>query len=576
MTRALKKHHEYLFSGLIKEKNSYNNSVVFEMRVSEYEETCKTPSSGLVPIYGTTAKLGQKTLRTLINAALETTTITEYLPEDILSRFNLYSRAQAVKNIHNPVSALDFALSRKRLVFDELLCSQLALFHVKGAMRQPSNHVIKNTDIEPFIKSLPFAFTSAQQTVLAEIFSDITGKYAMNRLIQGDVGSGKTAVAMACAYCVIKNNFQAAIMAPTEILARQHYESFNGVFAPLGISSVLLTGSLKAASKRMAYEQILSGQARMIIGTHALIQENCVFNNLGLVITDEQHRFGVNQRFCLARKGNSCHVLVMSATPIPRTLALILYGDMDISVINCLPPGRLPIETYFVNSAYRVRIYNFIKTQISSGRQAYIVCPAIDAVDGSDIKAVEAHAAELSTVFSEFTVGFLHGRQKPEKKQRTVDGFVNNTVHILVSTTVIEVGVNVPNASIMLVENADRFGLAQLHQLRGRVGRGRHKSYCILMSDTASPASKSKLRAMAQTSDGFELSELDLKLRGPGDFFGVAQHGLPEFKIANLYQDLEILKQAQEAAQLLLGNETEEIHNEISRVFKFRSNEIIL
>ena len=419
-----------------------------------------------------------------------------------------------------------------------------------------------------FLGGLPFDLTSAQRSALDDILCDMRQIYVMNRLIQGDVGSGKTAVAMAAAFAVVSSGYQAAVMAPTEVLAGQHFKSFSETFKPFGIIPELVTGSLTRSAKEKAYKRIESGESQIIIGTHALIQEKLSFSRLGLVITDEQHRFGVNQRFILSQKGMAPHMLVMTATPIPRTLALILYGDMDISIIDELPPGRQVIDTFFVNSAYRTRIHIFIKKQLEAGRQAYIVCPMIDVPEDGAMRAVTEYAGEIGKALSGFRIACLHGKMKADEKQEILEAFSRNEINALVSTTVIEVGINVPNATVMLVENADRYGLAQLHQLRGRIGRGAHKSYCILISDTRSKTAIMKLKALTRTNDGFKLSDLDLKLRGAGDFFGVRQHGLPEFKIANLYKDTDILKDAQKAANDLIGQETPELTEEIRRMFR--------
>jgi len=370
--------------------------------------------------------------------------------------------------------------------------------------------------------------------------------------VQGDVGSGKTAVAMVAAYWAIKNGYQAAIMAPTEVLANQHFESFQSIFESAGIKVVLLTGSLKAKEKREALEQVKNGEAQMIVGTHAVIQKGVEYHNLGIAITDEQHRFGVRQRSTLTEKGENVHTLVMTATPIPRTLALILYGDLDISIIDELPPGRQKIDTSAVDSRYHQRIYTFIQKHVKEGRQAYVICPMIEESEKLEVQNVLDYTEELTKELSECRVACVHGKMKAKEKQEIMDDFAAGKIDVLVSTTVIEVGINVPNATIMLIENAERFGLAQLHQLRGRVGRGSEKSYCILVSDTKTKVAKERMKTMTESEDGFVISEKDLKLRGPGEFFGIRQHGLPELKIADLYHDMAILKEAQSAAAELL------------------------
>ena len=378
----------------------------------------------------------------------------------------------------------------------------------------------------------------------------------MNRLVQGDVGSGKTAVAMVEAYIAIKNGYQVAMMAPTEVLAKQHYNSFCDIFEALGIKTVLLTSAIKKKGKMQIIDDITSGEAKMIIGTHAVIQDNVIFNKLGLVITDEQHRFGVRQREILSSKGNNPHVLVMTATPIPRTLALILYGDLDISIIDELPPGRQKIDTLCVPPSYHQRIYKFIRDEVGKGRQAYVICPAIEESEKLDVIAATTYAQELKdSIFSDLKVECIHGKMKADEKQKIMESFSDGEIDILVSTTVIEVGINVPNSTIMLIENAERFGLAQLHQLRGRVGRGSEKSYCILVTESKTNVTKQRMKVMKESNDGFVISEKDLKLRGPGEFFGTKQHGIPELKIANLYKDIDVLKDAQSAAEEIIKND---------------------
>ena len=573
LTHVFKKRDEYIFTGVVKEVGSSTQNIALEMQSPEYEKwnDDRILSGGrIVPVYSSTGKLGQKTLRSLIYSALQAYgQIDEFLPGEILKTYGLCGRDHAIHSIHFPEKDEDFFAARRRLVFDELLCSQLATLQIKGRIKQQQGIKLDNISADVFLRSLPFVFTSAQQSALEDILCDMRGVYVMNRLIQGDVGSGKTAVAMAAAFTVINNGFQAAIMAPTDVLARQHFKSFREAFMPFDIVPELVTGSLTKSMKEKAYKRIESGEARIIIGTHALIQEKLSFSRLGLVITDEQHRFGVNQRFLLSQKGEAPHVLVMTATPIPRTLALILYGDLDISVIDELPPGRQAIDTFYVNGGYRTRIHAFIKKQLEEGRQAYIVCPVIEESESAAVRAVIGYTEEIGNALPGFRTACLHGRMKAAEKEHILEAFTRNEINALVSTTVIEVGINVPNATVMLVENADRYGLAQLHQLRGRIGRGAYKSYCMLISDTKSKTAIAKLKAMARTNDGFELSDMDLKLRGAGDFFGVRQHGLPEFKIANLYKDMDILKDAQKAAAALYGKETPELKCEISRMFKF-------
>lgn len=405
-----------------------------------------------------------------------------------------------------------------------------------------------------FIKSLPFALTGAQKRVLNEIIKDMKSPFAGNRLVQGDVGSGKTVVAAVALFVAVRNNLQGALMAPTEVLAKQHYEFLTQVFEPFGMRIALLTGSTTKKQKNEILEGLNQNEIDILVGTHALIEENVTPPRLGLVITDEQHRFGVRQRLKLSEKGVTPDVIVMTATPIPRTLALILYGDMDISIIDELPPGRQPIKTNAVDSAYHPRIYTFIQKQVEEGRQCYIICPMVEENEKqSELKSVVEYTEYLSSeVFTNMPIEYLHGKMKPREKNEVMERFAKAEIKILVSTTVVEVGVNVPNATVMLIENAERFGLAQLHQLRGRVGRGQHKSYCVLVSDSKNKVTKKRLKIMEESTDGFVIADTDLKLRGPGEFFGTRQHGLPEMKIANLYTDSNTLKQVQEEAKIIL------------------------
>jgi len=403
--------------------------------------------------------------------------------------------------------------------------------------------------MQDFIGDLPFSLTKAQMKAFREIEKDMESKKVMNRLVQGDVGSGKTIVAVLAMFKAVKNGYQATMMVPTEILAEQHYKSVSGLLEKYGVRVVLLTGSQTKKQKNEILEKVATGEADIVIGTHALIEEGVSFNNLGLVITDEQHRFGVRQRAALSRKGGNPDVLVMTATPIPRTLALILYGDLDISIIDELPPGRKPVKTYAVDESMRERINNFIRKKVAEGRQVYIVCPLVEESEEIEAKAATDLAERIAKHdFSDLKVGLIHGKMKPKEKDAVMRSFVEGKTDILVSTTVIEVGVNVPNATVMVVENAERFGLAQLHQLRGRVGRGEHQSYCILYNNGRTQVCRERMKIMEKTNDGFVISEKDLELRGPGEFFGTMQHGIPDLKIANLYRDMDILKLAQEAA----------------------------
>jgi ATP-dependent DNA helicase RecG len=537
-----------------------------QMESPEYQKVASKEEAitlaKIIPIYHSTYKLSQKIIRSLIQKALEKIQpyIEENLPETIKSKYELVDKKTALMNIHFPESNEAFFKARKRLVFEELFVLQVSLRMLKEEFGQKKQGVSKALphDFMSFIKSLPFELTGAQKEVIKEIIKDLKSPYAGNRLIQGDVGSGKTVVAAIALFVVARGGMQGVLMAPTEVLARQHFESLKGLYEPFGISVALLTGSTTAKQKRLLVEELEKGDIDIVIGTHALLEDPIAFYNLGLVITDEQHRFGVRQRMKLSDKGASPDVLVMTATPIPRTLALILYGDMDISLITSLPPGRIPIKTNAVDSAYQSRIYAFIREHVTKGRQCYIICPMVEEDEKqNELKAVTQYTKQLQEeVFKEFCVEYLHGKMKSKEKNEVMERFAQGEINILVSTTVVEVGVNVPNATIILIQNAERFGLAQLHQLRGRVGRGTHKSYCILISDSKNKITKERLKIMEKSTDGFVIADMDLKLRGPGEFFGTRQHGLPEMKIANLYSDGEMLKQAQEAAEWIFAGNT--------------------
>ena len=547
LKRNFKKQETYFFTGRVTE--SYGR---LQMQSPDYEKITPAQAGSnlsagrIVPIYSLPKGISQKMFRKWVKLALDkenmATKKSDALPK--LIRENLCAYSEAIQNIHFPASNEQFYTARRRLVFEELFFVQLALLHIKGA-NLPGVQV-KNIGLPKFLSRLPFVLTDAQQSVLADVSHDLQKGRCMNRLIQGDVGSGKTVVAAAAAYLVIKAGYQVAVMVPTEVLARQHFKQFSSYLPDFEV--MLLIGSLTDKEKKSTNTAISKGTAKMVVGTHALIQEGVTFRNLALTITDEQHRFGVKQRAALYDKGIHPHTMIMTATPIPRTLSLILYGDMDISVIDGLPPGRLAIKTYCVDSSYRTRITAFMAKQVQEGRQVYVVCPAIEENEESDmdIHSVVTYAAQLQKALPEIPIARLHGRIK--NKAEVLDAFVRKECPIIVSTTVIEVGVDVPNATLIVIENAERFGLSQLHQLRGRVGRGSYQSYCILVTDSKAEHTLKRMKAMRETPDGFALSELDLKLRGPGDFFGVRQHGLPNFTIANLYQDMDVLKEAQKAA----------------------------
>jgi len=514
----------------------------------------------IMPIYRLTAGISQKMLQAAVRSGLDVCgkLLPEYLPEYVRSKYQLAATDYSYENIHFPIDFSALALARRRLVFEELFVLSCALGFFRGVRTNQAGVLFTGYDPEEFYEKLPFSPTNAQRRAVEQAFEDMCSGNAMSRLIQGDVGSGKTLVAAACIWLCHKNGMQAAFMAPTEILANQHVKTLAGFLEVFGIQVGLLTGSMTAKQKRTAREDISTGMLNAVVGTHALISGDVEFYNLGLVVTDEQHRFGVEQRSELAEKGTRPHVLVMSATPIPRTLALIIYGDLDVSVIDELPPGRQTVETYVATESMRDRVNKFIRRLVAEGRQVFIVCPMVEENEElpQNLKSAQEHAEVLkTTVFPDLRIGCIHGRLKAKDKDAVMTSFVQGELDILVATTVIEVGVDVPNAALMIIENAERFGLSQLHQLRGRVGRDQHKSYCILVSDTEGDDAKTRLKAMQSTTDGFKISEEDLKLRGPGDFFGSRQHGLPEMHIADLYADMDVLKNAQNAAVELLNKD---------------------
>lgn len=520
-----------------------------------YEEVLNS----LQPIYGLTAGLSNKSITKLIKTVLKEEQLKmEYLPEEVRERYGLADYNFSIRTIHFPESKEQLLTARKRLVFDEFLLFILAVQLLKEKTEEaPNTFPMKQTwTTEQIIESLPYRLTNAQLNAWHEIERDLAGQALMSRLVQGDVGSGKTILAFLAMILTYENGYQAALMVPTEVLARQHYESFLKLIKEQGLSCrvILLTGSHTAKEKRERYAMIASGEAHIIIGTHALIQEKVVYHKLGLVITDEQHRFGVKQREALTTMGNPPNVLVMSATPIPRTLAIILYGDLDISVINELPAKRLPIKNCVVGTSYRPSAYTFIEKQVREGRQAYIICPMVEESEGFDGENVLDYTEKLKGILpKDFRITYLHGKMKAKEKNQVMEQFASGEIQILVSTTVVEVGVNVPNATVMMVENAERFGLAQLHQLRGRVGRGEHQSYCIFVQGNEVKETSKRLQILNKSNDGFFIAGEDLKLRGPGDLFGIRQSGLMEFKLGDIYQDADILKAASEAAGEILS-----------------------
>ena len=512
----------------------------------------------IMPIYPLTAGISQSMLYKAVEQSLAACVdeLPDILPENVRLVYQLCHTRFAYENIHFPTDDEALSAARRRLAFEELFLLALGLKLLRERRTFVAGKQCKKVDLSPFFAALPFSLTGAQRRAIGDIARDLTGHRPMNRLVQGDVGSGKTMVAAAAIYMAAKNGLQCALMAPTEILAEQHYRSLAPLLEPLGIPCALLTASTKAKERRALNERLRSGELSLVIGTHALLSPDVQYQNLGLVVTDEQHRFGVDQRAALSAKGDDPHLLVMSATPIPRTLALMIYGDLDVSILNELPPGRQKIDTFAVPSSYHARIYAFLRKLVAEGRQAYIVCPMVAENDElpDERKAVTAYAETLQKeVFPDLRIAPIHGKMKPKEKDAVMRAFAAHEIDVLVSTTVIEVGVDVPNAALMLIENAECFGLSQLHQLRGRVGRGRHKSYCVLVSDNKGEENKQRLKVMSSTSDGFAIAEEDLKLRGPGDFFGSRQHGLPSLRVADLSCDLSLLHETQTAAEQLLA-----------------------
>ena len=547
---------KYRFFGKVSNKNGR-----IEMNSPVYDEIDKSKNTGkIIPIYPLTYELKQNTLRKIMENGLEEVKgkLDETLPEYIIKENNLWNINKTIERIHFPHELADFNKARERLVFEELLITQLALLKLKNNYEHETNGIKfdENVQMSDVIEKLPFKLTKAQLRVLEEIDRDMESNKPMNRLLQGDVGSGKTVVAMIAAYKAVKSGYQAAIMAPTAILASQHLEGFQSILEQFGIRTELLISSITKKKKTEILDKLQNGEIDILVGTHAILEENVIFKNLGLVVTDEQHRFGVKQRGTIASKGENPDVIAMSATPIPRTLALILYGDLDISIIDELPPNRKKIETFAVRKNMEERVNAFIVKQIEEGRQAYIVCPLVEENEEMQLKSVMKLAEKYQKeTFSQYKVAYLHGKMKAKEKDEIMEKFKDGEIQILIATTVIEVGVNVPNASVMVVENAERFGLAQLHQLRGRVGRGEYQSYCILKYEGNGDTVRQRMKVMCDTNDGFIISEKDLELRGSGDFFGTEQHGIPEFKIANLFEDIGILKQVQKISVKIMKDD---------------------
>ena len=538
---------EYIFYGAVS-----GDFIGYSMTNPVFETLESQPMATrrVLPIYPLTAGLSNAAVLKAVRQALSICDPpAEILPESVRREFGILDADRAYYAIHEPQSMAEAEMAKKRLIFEEFFVFSAGLSLIRAQRAQKKTKPYENLDMKPFYDSLPFTLTGAQQRAVDEILNDLGSGAAMNRLVQGDVGSGKTMIAAAAAYCAVRNGRQAAMMAPTEILAEQHYHSLNKLFAPLGVFVGLLTGSMTPKQKREAREAIAAGEIQLAVGTHALLSESTVFQDLGLVITDEQHRFGVAQRAKLSAKGQDPHLLVMSATPIPRTLALLMYGDLEVSIVNELPPGRQPVETFLVNESYRARINAFIRKQVQENHQCFVVCPAVEETEDLSIKAATVWAETLQqTVFPDLRIALIHGQMKSAEKEAAMASFARGEADVLVATTVIEVGVDVPNATLMVIEDADRFGLSQLHQLRGRVGRGGAKSYCILTSQNRNPDTLGRLKALCKTTDGFRIAEEDLKLRGPGDFFGSRQSGLPAFRVANLSMDLQTLKDAQNAS----------------------------
>lgn len=553
---------EYAFYGKVE-----GTSLRYEINSPEIVPAEKMYSiSGIRPVYPLVKGITNSYVISLMNKFVnDKLNVAEIFSEDFRKKYDLEDINRAILNIHFPANFLEIEKSRKRHIFEELYLLELALMSIKNSNIKQNGIVFSNIDVSEFLSIIPFELTNAQKNCLNEILKDMNSNIVMNRLVQGDVGSGKTIIAALAMYIAVKNGYQAAMMAPTMILATQHYTDLKVLFDKLGIKTDIITGKTTKKGKREIAEKLINGDIDILFGTHALLEDDITFKNIGLVVTDEQHRFGVKQRMKLTGKAENVDTLVMTATPIPRTLALTLYSDLDISVIDELPKGRKAIKTnaVFVNENMEDRINTFVSKQVDMGRQAYIVCPLIEESEDSDLTAAtELYEKCKNETFKNYRVGFLHGKMKNKEKDEVMIAFKNHELDILVSTTVIEVGVNVPNATVMVIENADRFGLAALHQLRGRVGRGEHQSFCVLKTYNKSAKSMSRLKIMESSNNGFVIAEKDLDLRGPGDFFGIRQHGLPEFKLADLLKDVKVLKLATDAAKMTLESDSALEHNE--------------
>lgn len=571
LKNTLRPDSHFIFRGrVIRKKNGLTMEQPQMFKPEAYEELL----SSMRPVYAQTKGLGNKTITSAVEQALAIRTLErDYLPASLRISNELAEYNFAIEHIHFPANEEDLRFARKRLVYDEFFFFLLAVRHLKEKrqnIRSPF-HVEKQEECRRLLKDLPYRLTNAQLRTLEEVLGDLKSGSVMNRLIQGDVGSGKTIIAVLALLAVCENGYQGALMVPTEVLARQHYESVAELFAAHGVEKkvILITGSMTAKEKRLAYEKVASHEADIIIGTHALIQEKVVYDNLALVITDEQHRFGVAQREMFGNKGQMPHVLVMSATPIPRTLAIILYGDLDISVIDELPANRLPIKNCVVDKSYRPRAYRFIENEVKNGRQAYVICPMVEESEMIEAENVLDYMKILRENLPGIRVEYLHGKMKGKEKNKIMEEFAAGNIQVLVSTTVIEVGVNVPNATVMMIENAERFGLAQLHQLRGRVGRGDKQSYCIMVNASGNKEKNRRLEVLNKSNDGFYIASEDLKLRGPGDLFGIRQSGDLEFQLADIYTDAVTLKKVSEDVNRLLARD-ENLEEEENRELKKR------
>lgn len=560
LKKVLKPGGFYLFRGLVQQRGTHK--IMEQPRMFTWEEYQKK-SGRLLPRYALTKGLTNQMVQKSVAQALEYyPPEKEYLPQSVLQKIPMLSHREAVNSLHFPENREELLAARNRIVFEEFFSFLLVLRKNKDLAAKTENHfpMYETADTVRFLEQLPFPLTKAQKKVCGELREDMGSPYAMNRLIQGDVGSGKTILAVLALLMCAANGYQGAMMAPTEVLAVQHFETISGYIEKYGIAfrPVLLTGSMTAKEKREAYAKIASGEANLIIGTHALIQEKVEYSSLALVVTDEQHRFGVRQRETLAAKGSEPHVLVMSATPIPRTLAIILYGDLKVSVIDELPANRLPIKNCVVGTSYRPKAYEFIAKEVAAGRQAYVICPMVEEGESEDLENVVDYTEKLRAVLPpSVQVAYLHGKMRPADKNRIMEEFAAKEIDVLVSTTVIEVGINVPNATVMMVENAERFGLAQLHQLRGRVGRGEFQSYCIFISTSEAKETMERLQILNHSNDGFHIASEDLKLRGPGDIFGIRQSGEFAFVLGDIYTDANILKEASDAVEQLLVSDPE-------------------